>query len=135
MYPHAHPHAHTRIHTHTHWCHLCTVSSLPDIPQGDSHEQTIVREQRDAAWLALMPWWYPEDMGGKGCTFRSMPSNIKIDLINTMAGLPACWSPAVTIMKTDTKVATWRHELSKRPAHKRTPVHTRPRTTNQTHMY
>jgi hypothetical protein len=129
-----HMRMHTRKYTHTLSFNLCTNSSLHNTPQGDNDEQKMHRGQRNAGWSALMPWWYPARLGGKDCTFRSMPDHIKIDLVNHMAKSPALWTAAETIKKTDTKVSTWRHELSKKPSMKRTPVHTRTRTNTHTHI-
>jgi hypothetical protein len=39
--------------------------------------------------------------------------------VNAMARPPACWTPAVTMTKTETRISTARHELAKHPERKR----------------
>jgi hypothetical protein len=93
-----------------------------------------MRDQRDTAWEPLKQLWYPQDMGGEDLTFAKMPEHVKIDLVNAMAKGPAFWSAQQTMKKTDTKISTWRHELAKKPMHKRKQVPTRTRTNTQTHI-
>ena len=93
-----------------------------------------MRDQRDAAWRHLEYYWYPQDMGGLDLTFAKMPNNVKVDLVNAMAKEPARWSAHATLKKTDTKMSTWRHEMSKRSKNKRKPVHTHTRTNTHTHI-
>jgi hypothetical protein len=82
-------------------------------------DQQAVRKQRDKCWTKCDPYWLPVSAGGQDMTLNRMPDSIKIDIVNTMAKEPACWHPAVTLQKTETKISTARHEYAKNPKHKR----------------
>ena len=83
--------------------------------QGDSGEQSEVRTQRDRAWAKLAKYWKPHSHGGQDLTLNRMPDSAKITLVNDMAHAPAKWSAMVTMTKTETRISSARHELSKNP--------------------